>query len=235
MRKFLTYFGAWCLQSVRIILVYEFDLFSNYAVFQIPSSHPYLIFVRLMFLPLVRTQSHQPHGENKKGDFDTLANYRSISLLSTFSKITEKMIASHITHHLQTNEILSAQQFEFRKNRGKQDAVLHLQDFVMNAIDSECIPVVVLLDFSAAFDCVQHQRLLLKLERVGTRDKAIDLIRSYLTNRTQQLECAEKVSNHTQVGCGVPQGDFLSAIFFSVNYLSVNEELRHCIVRRVRR
>ena len=162
---------------------------------------------------------------HKKGDFDTLANYRPISLLSIFSKITEKMIGSHINQHLQANDILSARQFGFTKNRSTQDAVLHLQDFVMKAIDAEYIPVVVLLDFPAAFDCVQHQRLLLKLESVGIRGNAKELIRSYLTDRTQQLKCAEKVSNHTKVGCGVPQGGSLSAIFFGVYQRSVNEEL----------
>lgn len=153
----------------------------------------------------------------KKGDPELLGNYRPISLLSVFSKIVEKVMANHITNHLEENGIYSDNQHGFRRGRGTQDAVLQVQKFVAEAVDAEMIPVVVLLDFSAAFDCVNHRRLLEKLKCIGIQDLAHDLLRSYLDNRTQQLRCGvDAYSEQAAVRCGVPQGGSLSALLFAI-------------------
>ena len=79
------------------------------------------------------------------------------------------------------------------------------------------IPVAIFLDFSVAFDSVQHLRLIEKLRTVGTTDQAILLLESYLKDRSQQLRCNENhISDHTKVERGVPQGGSLFSILFSV-------------------
>ena len=81
---------------------------------------------------------------HKKGNHEDLKNYRPISLLSIFSKIFEQVMSSYISDHLERNCVLAENQFGFRRNRGTQDAVLHMQDFVSNALDAEFTPAVVL-------------------------------------------------------------------------------------------
>ena len=137
--------------------------------------------------------------------------------MSVFSKIVERLMAMYITDHLESNKILSESQFGFRRNRSTQDAVLQIQNFVVESFEKEMIPVAIFLDFSAAFDSVQHPRLIGKLRAVGITDEAIALLESYLKDRSQQLRCNENnISDHTKVECGVPQGGSLSSILFSV-------------------
>ena len=153
----------------------------------------------------------------KKGDPEELKSYRPISLLSVFNKIVEKIIAKETTDHLERNRVLSEGQYGFRRHRGTEDAVLNLQKYVIESLESQRIPLIVMLNFSSAFDCVNHGRLLEKLRCAGITDTALKVFASYLENRTQELRCGYiATSDPTGVRCGVPQGGSLSALLFSL-------------------
>ena len=83
---------------------------------------------------------------HKKGDLDSLSNYRPISVLSVFNKIVEKYLADKIDSHLELNKILVDSQYGFRKKRGTQDAILNLQCAVLDTLDRGNIPVAIFLD-----------------------------------------------------------------------------------------
>lgn len=160
----------------------------------------------------------------KKGDPDKLENYRPISLLSVFSKVVERVLAEAIEKHLESNQIISDCQFGYRKNKGTQDAILCVQKTVSEAFEAGRVPVVTMLDFSSAFDCVNHDRLLENIKCAGIASKALDLLKSYLSKRTQSLRDSKgENSDPTTISCGVPQGGSLSALFFS---LFINDLLK---------
>ena len=123
----------------------------------------------------------------KSGDDQNIQIYRPISILSFFSKIFEKIIASHIMDFLDTNNILYDKQFEFRKSHSTSHAIITLVEKVSRALDTGKFIVGVFLDLKKAFDTVDHTILLKKLHAYGIRGNHLDWFKSYLNNRTQYV------------------------------------------------
>ena len=150
----------------------------------------------------------------KSGDDQNIQNYRPISILSFFSKIFEKIIASHIMDFLDTNNILYDKQFEFRKSHSTSHAIITLVDKVSCALDTGKFIVGVFLDLKKAFDTVDHTILLKKLHAYAIRDNHLDWFKSYLTNRTQYVTYNNARSDIKTITHGVPQGSILGPLLF---------------------
>ena len=143
-------------------------------------------------------------------------NYRPVSLLSTFSKILEKVMYERLLDFLNEHKILFQYQFGFRKNHSTQLALTVLMDKLIKSIENGDHVIGVFLDFSKAFDTVDHSILLNKLHHYRIRGSALDWFRSYLSNR-QQFVTYNDVSSGTKVlKCGVPQGSILGPLLFLI-------------------
>ena len=112
----------------------------------------------------------------KAGDPLLATNYRPISLLTSISKIFEKIIFNQLTNYLSLNNILTDSQYGFRKNHSTQSAALELIDRLMISMDKGKTPLAIFLDFSKAFDTLDHEILLYKLKYYGIKDKALFFI-----------------------------------------------------------
>lgn len=150
----------------------------------------------------------------KSGDKTDPSNYRPISILPSLNKILERIIYDQILNYLDQHKILNNNQFGFRKNHSTELAILELTDNLRKSIDNKEITCGLFLDFSKAFDTVDHQILLSKLHKYGIRGNSYSWFLSYLSNRMQLVKIDDVKSDLTNISHGVPQGSTLGPLLF---------------------
>ena len=119
---------------------------------------------------------------HKKGLKTEISNYRPISTLPPFSKIIEKCMKRRLIDYLESNNILSSQQFGFQTGLSTEDAILDFLDHIYSNLNDKLSSIGVFVDFQKAFDTVNRGILLQKLERYGIRGNALNLFSSFLTD-----------------------------------------------------
>ena len=150
----------------------------------------------------------------KGGSKLDVSNYRPVSVLPTISKILEKLMLFRLTKFLDKYNIIYEHQFGFQKNRSTTLAVLDLNTRIIKALDNGNYAASVFLDFDKAFDTVNHEILIDKLENYGIRGIVKNWFESYLKNRHQIVKIGDTLSDKMQITFGVPQGGILGPILF---------------------
>ena len=161
----------------------------------------------------------------KKGSRLLVSNYRPISLLSNLNKIIEKIMHKRIYSFLEKYELLYSLQFGFRAQYSTTHALIHMTEAIRSALDSGHVTCGIFVDFQKAFDTVNHEILLQKLEHYGFRGVINDWFRSYLTDRSQKVVINGFESRSNIMKHGVPQGSVLGPILFLI-YIN---DLNRCI------
>jgi hypothetical protein len=152
----------------------------------------------------------------KKGDKSNPTNYRPISILPVFSKILEKVVSEQLTKFLTDNDVLHSQQHGFRKNRSTGHAIASLTENILRVFEEGHDACGIFCDLSKAFDCVEHDVLIGKLEHYGIRGSEIRFFASYLSQRQQITEINGARSKMGKVKHGVPQGSILGPLLFLI-------------------
>lgn len=152
----------------------------------------------------------------KKTKTTSYSDIRPISLIPILAKVVEKVMLVRLTNYFEGKNIFSTKQFGFRKGKSTTQAILHLIDQIMDNTDKHLKSTLTLMDLSKAFDSINHEFLLKKLYYYGIRDKAYNLLKSYLSERTQVLNYSGKTSNQEKITTGVPQGSLLGPFLFLV-------------------
>ena len=145
---------------------------------------------------------------------EIFSNYRPVSVLRCFSKILERLVFNRCMDYINKNNLLNEKQFGFRPNLSTYMAVIELVDKIVNAVERNEPTLSVFLDLSKAFDTINHDILLYKLEYYGFRGVALDWFKSYLSNRKQFVRYQMHDSDHKIINCGVPQGSILGSLLF---------------------
>ena len=127
----------------------------------------------------------------KAGDSLDKKNYRPISSIGTLAKIFEKLMHSRLMNFLEKFNILSQNQYGFQKNTSTTDALLQFMSEAHKSLDRKETLISVFLDFSKAFDTVNHTLLLQKLEHMGIRGTSWQ--NKQQTNQTQ-VACIDDIN-----------------------------------------
>ena len=112
-------------------------------------------------------------------------NYRPVSLLSQFSKILEKWFAQKLFFFLEKHKLITEKQYGFRAKRSTALALIELIEKITSVTENKQDTVGVFIDFSKAFDTINHSLLLSKSYNYGIRGLAHQWLKSYLNNRQQ--------------------------------------------------
>ena len=142
----------------------------------------------------------------KEGDHEQANNNRPISLLPILSKVCERAALNQIMTYLVENERLSTKQNGNKKWHSTETALIHSTDAILTSIDKKELSAMVLLDMSKAFDSINHNILLLKLQDVGISNSSLAWFQSYLDRRYQVVRVHSTLSNALPLTSGVPQG-----------------------------
>ena len=140
----------------------------------------------------------------KSGGVTDTGNYRPIATLSSFSKVLEQLIYNQVYQFLEKNDIIYKYQFGFRKGYSTERAILEITDNLDLAIDNKHITCGQFLDFSKAFDPINHDILLSKLYTYGIRGTPFKWFQSYLCNRTKFVKIDEIESYGNQCAWSPP-------------------------------
>ena len=143
-------------------------------------------------------------------------NYRPISLLSSLSKLLEKIVAKQMMGYINKNKIFTDLQFGFRKGHNTIQPVIHFLDKIQEALNKD-IPeytAAVFLDLKKAFDTANHRILLKKMEHYGFRGVSLKWFSNYLSNRKIFVTLNGEDSSPKPLSIGVPQGSVLGPLLF---------------------
>ena len=162
----------------------------------------------------------------KKNNKKDMTNYRPISILSTFSKIIEKIVHKRLYSFMIKHNLLYNSQYGFRTHHSTEHTVLELQNMIAENINNKLLTAGVFLDLSKAFDTINHSILINKLQFYGIRGVALDWFKSYLYTRKQIVQIGTAKSSPLTLHTGVPQGSNLGPLLFIIYindmYVSTN-------------
>ena len=152
----------------------------------------------------------------KSGLSTLFSNYRPVSVLPALSKIFERLLYIRLLEFINDNNVLYRFQFGFREGHSPNLALILLVDKISRALEEGEFVLGLFLDFSKAFDTVNHEILFSKLEFYGVRGISLELFRSYLSGRKQFVEYNGASSSQSNIVCGVPQGSILGPLLFLI-------------------
>ena len=173
----------------------------------------------------------------KSGKSEIVGNYRPISSLMTILKVLEKVVYNRVYRFLVDTDQIYECQYGFRSQHSCEHAIGQLVGHVIQNLELKKDMISVFLDLSKAFDSLQHDIILKKVERYGLHGVTLSWFRSYLENRKLRAKCrtsqsGEVVKSDTfQIDYGMPQGSCLGPLIFLIfcNDLSLHLQFLECI------
>ena len=162
----------------------------------------------------------------KKNDRQLVSNYRPVSLLSTLSKVMERIVHSRLYDYCVENNLLTDKNSGFKRGDSTVNQLTHLTNKITEALDKRKDVCLVFLDITKAFDKVWHKGLLFKLRQLSLSNVILKWFSSYLLNRRQQVIIDGVSSSELFITAGVPQGSILGPLLFLIYINDLVEDLK---------
>ena len=162
---------------------------------------------------------------NNPTDYNEL---RPISILCVVSKVLEKILKQQIIEHVENYNLLPETQSGFRRGHSCATALLNITDKIFRAHDAGLCSLLVLLDYSKAFDTLNIETLLVILKYIGFNQNSLKLVHSFLSDRKQRVLLNNFLSNSVNVSRGVPQGSVLGPLLFTIYTSCIPKFIDNC-------
>ena len=150
----------------------------------------------------------------KSGAKDNASNYHPISILPVFSKVLERIMYNRVYNRLDSKDLLYEKQFGFQRNTSTEHAILQLTRDVTSSFQKREYTLAAFIDLSKAFDTVDHQILIKKLQYYGIDGSTLEWSKSYLSNRKQYISSKDISEGCLDIICGVPQRSIRGPLLF---------------------
>ena len=163
---------------------------------------------------------------HKKGSKQEVSNYRNIQCSNILGKLFESILQKHLYEHVEENNYLPETQHAYRKFKGVLTNLTEFWSRVGVQIDNGKQMDVIFIDFSQAFDLINHQLMIHKLSEMNVRGKFLKTLKDYLKDRTGRIKQHPEYSEEIKMENGTPQGGTISALLFALSTADLVETLK---------
>ena len=158
----------------------------------------------------------------KKGDLKLARNWRPVVLLSTCSRVVERVLNKQMKDYLEAWSLLPSTQHAYRRGKSCVSAWSDLDFFVSRARDEHRHVSMICQDMSSAFNTVDKEVIIPKLKMMGFQEEALTLMSSYMTGRTNRTRVQNHVTGPRHVYTGIGEGSVFGPATFLICVINVD-------------